>query len=1022
MPRRSRGSPQRRAALWKRALSQGSLVSLQKEEVRKRDEAKYSRKKLTAKEILEQKEEELKQELELGRGQNGGDTTIGSDADPANDIIYEGRETNVEDHPAPVVYEAFAKEASNMKSFLPRVKASNGTKSILAPYALDNTRNFPTRLQGRAYADLKQGRLKDLERRLKVAGIKTRKKKEKVFIPKIGYDIHDASGGFSFIFGAAQLDRLNNNAFKFERQQSLDEKRMEKMRHTLWRMHAQMVKAGFGQWILFFKWHRKEYGKDSLLGKIEEVNRIIKAKNIRHKPKQHIRGILPKDMVLFRCLECDVDGDLRPCHVVECSPDDTKRNALKVVGRVESVADSQMRRSGKSSSMYSLVYRIRDPKFPMTEEEKEVNARFVRQCICFQPFLIETTPILSNLAPEFPNFISRPHEEKEYDNDDYSDDESDVADWVPTQNLWIERTTLVPEELLEEVAPYRLKRFTRAVKHLEMGRKRLGWELFKHKYKKEAHSYFRVQKSIVLQCFWRSVIARHRAKTFYRSRVRLDRKEQRARLRITKKAREEVRRRKAQRLRRNVGLSVDSKWFHLTKSELNDWWRDREKGGNILQKYINKLRLSLQYEGFCIWRIYTRNIIMKLHNETRPKSSLEMLEEYEREHADEFAEVYDPNAAPWHAAVGIRMPLLMTRDSIGAHTDMDGKVRITNLERWRRFKERMAGPTDNSHWLLQGALREDGTSLNARLLLGGYPRGKARPLVKDEKKHSSALAQLLLAGVDTFVCLSEWEKSDEEAIKEVHRELRSELRVAVESARVRYKRAMLGAEKAKDYAIAQRSAMVARKVEAGNVLKLNQIAYNRLTKYLRFAVHIITQNPGIPVTMEEEQNFQDLLVHLERRLRRRERLYIFSEHGHGRAGMVGACLLGRLYGITCADALELVQRSHDCRVDQTLPAAMVLGMPTAMARGWRADKVAVEYSRGPRKAYVSCPRLARQRQLVRRILNPIQTNFNPTQLRDETGPLVNFMQTRKEIFMSTQTHKNNLEKEKRERLNKEAGK
>ena len=63
---------------------------------------------------------------------------------------------------------------------------------------------------------------------------------------------------------------------------------------------------------------------------------------------------------------------------------------------------------------------------------------------------------------------------------------------------------------------------------------------------------------------------------------------------------------------------------------------------------------------------------------------------------------------------------------IGAHTDINGKLQITHLERWRRFKDRMTGPTDNTHWLLQGALREDGTSMNARILLGGYPRGSAR--------------------------------------------------------------------------------------------------------------------------------------------------------------------------------------------------------------------------------------------------------------------------------------------------------
>ena len=57
------------------------------------------------------------------------------------------------------------------------------------------------------------------------------------------------------------------------------------------------------------------------------------------------------------------------------------------------------------------------------------------------------------------------------------------------------------------------------------------------------------------------------------------------------------------------------------------------------------------------------------------------------------------------------MPLLQTADMIGAHTDINGKIEITHLERWRRFKDRMTGPTDNT-LASQGALREDGTSMN----------------------------------------------------------------------------------------------------------------------------------------------------------------------------------------------------------------------------------------------------------------------------------------------------------------------
>ena len=95
---------------------------------------------------------------------------------------------------------------------------------------------------------------------------------------------------------------------------------------------------------------------------------------------------------------------------------------------------------------------------------------------------------------------------------------------------------------------------------------------------------------------------------------------------------------------------------------------------------------------------------------------------------------------------------------------------------------------------------------------------------------------------------------------------------------------------------------------------------------------------------------------------------------------------------------------------------MVLGFPTAKWRGkGKSKRIAKEFSVGPRKNFVSCPRLARQRHFVRRLLTPMQTNFNPTQLRDDSGPLTHYMQSRKEIFMSTQKHKRNKLKEEREK-------
>ncbi|CAM9402642.1 unnamed protein product [Hapterophycus canaliculatus] len=52
---------------------------------------------------------------------------------------------------------------------------------------------------------------------------------------------------------------------------------------------------------------------------------------------------------------------------------------------------------------------------------------------------------------------------------------------------------------------------------------------------------------------------------------------------------------------------------------------------------------------------------------------------------------------------------------------------------------------------------------------------------------------------------------------------------------------------------------------------------------------------------------------LEDRLRAGEKLCLWSPRGHGRIGLVGAVLLGRLYGCTAEDALLRAQVCHDAR-------------------------------------------------------------------------------------------------------------
>ena len=60
----------------------------------------------------------------------------------------------------------------------------------------------------------------------------------------------------------------------------------------------------------------------------------------------------------------------------------------------------------------------------------------------------------------------------------------------------------------------------------------------------------------------------------------------------------------------------------------------------------------------------------------------------------------------------------------------------------------------------------------------------------------------------------------------------------------------------------------------------------------------------------------DLLPDLQARLAAGESVYLHCWGGRGRAGLVGACLLGRAYGLSAEEALERVGRAFSTRNDE----------------------------------------------------------------------------------------------------------
>ena len=70
---------------------------------------------------------------------------------------------------------------------------------------------------------------------------------------------------------------------------------------------------------------------------------------------------------------------------------------------------------------------------------------------------------------------------------------------------------------------------------------------------------------------------------------------------------------------------------------------------------------------------------------------------------------------------------------------------------------------------------------------------------------------------------------------------------------------------------------------------------------------------GLPDASPE--SLGSLLADLQRRIEAGEKLYIHCWGGRGRAGTIGACLLGKAYGLSADEALLRVQKAFNTRID-----------------------------------------------------------------------------------------------------------
>ncbi|EQC35839.1 hypothetical protein SDRG_06591 [Saprolegnia diclina VS20] len=330
-----------------------------------------------------------------------------------------------------------------------------------------------------------------------------------------------------------------------------------------------------------------------------------------------------------------------------------------------------------------------------------------------------------------------------------------------------------------------------------------------------------------------------------------------------------------------------------------------------------------------------------------------------------------PIDAAWHPGLGIR---LLKLPKAYASMKSDGSLGVEDIAKYKQFRLNHAGPTSVSFWIVRD-----------RILIGEYPHGVAFP---DKKRKATervasrtdALTCILLEQIGTFVSLMAFDElrafeagldppvlpaatpdgpfGFETQLLERHAKLNAELDRAVVAAQkyaTSAAKSLQQAERDPSTEDFVRDLLLKKKSAAD--ANLNTALANKA----RLQPIRILRCPLPPHSATPEAELLEILNQLETCLRDGENLYIFSRQGRGRAGMVAALLLGRLYGLSAQQALERTQRCHDAQ-------KAVAGLPSTRL--------------------VSAPESLDQIRLVHQVLSSTATIYEPVATYDGDAYLV----------------------------------
>lgn len=336
--------------------------------------------------------------------------------------------------------------------------------------------------------------------------------------------------------------------------------------------------------------------------------------------------------------------------------------------------------------------------------------------------------------------------------------------------------------------------------------------------------------------------------------------------------------------------------------------------------------------------------------------------------------------------------------------DPNGNLMITeeNKSKYNSFRKRMEGPTEHSCWIIPGVLA-----------MGNLPIGRAwkrRQVKSIVNDRIDTAGQLVMAGLNVFVSLL---GEEEEAVGEkrctdyLYREpSKGGMGLAdPDSASQGMKQAarVIPYVPGKAVEMALKDAHSDCKYHYKNLISIYKGDTENLAVDIKVNQTLQHQAPGVDKLKAEEirlkvrrdyavenlerarkefkfafspgldpefvrfpipydsvpsiKEFIPFLWKLEQLIMSGKRLYIYSLEGHGRAGMLCGCLLGRIYGLNPREALFRMQVYHDCTP-----------------------------SEGGRSVPVNCPQLVNQQEMLITVLQNTNRIFDGVTLRSKLNP------------------------------------